>query len=163
MTSHKPAGSGCNRHFCDGHHTRARQPCRVRGVARRKLAYDPTRTFLVTPTSPSQSGIVRPATDPGVGRMRRPEFLGVLGGAAAWPMAAVAQQAGRLLTIGVLGGATASAESQRIAALIQRLRELGWISTVALEYRWAEGRSARLAEIAAEFVRLRVDVILATG
>jgi putative ABC transport system substrate-binding protein len=98
--------------------------------------------------------------------VRRREFLGALGGVAtAWPLAAVAQQARRLPTIGVLGGATAAAESQRTAALVQRLRELGWIEghTIAIEYRWAEGRSARLAEIAADFVRLKVDVILATG
>ena len=70
-----------------------------------------------------------------------------------------------MLTIGVLGGATASAESQRTAAFVRRLRELGWTEgrTVVIEYRWAEGRSARLAEFAAEFVRLKVDVILATG
>ena len=82
-----------------------------------------------------------------------------------WPLAARAQQAGRLPTIGVLGGATPSAESQRVAALVQRLQDLGWIEgrTIAIEYRWAEGRSARLAEIAAELVRLRVDVIFATG
>jgi putative ABC transport system substrate-binding protein len=98
--------------------------------------------------------------------MRRREFITLLGGAAAaWPLAARAQQARKLPTIGVLGGATAAAEIQRTAALVQRLRELGWIEgrTVAIEYRWAEGRSVRLAEIAAEFVRLRVDVILATG
>ena len=78
------------------------------------------------------------------------------GAAASWPIAARAQQPGKLPTIGVLGGATHSAESQRVAALVQRLGELGWIEgrTVAIEYRWAEGRSARLAEIAAEFVRL---------
>jgi putative ABC transport system substrate-binding protein len=48
------------------------------------------------------------------------------------------------------------------AAFVQRLRELGWIEgrTVAIEYRWAEGRSERFAEFAAEFVRLKVDVIL---
>ena len=97
--------------------------------------------------------------------MKRRAFITLLGGAAASPLAARAQQAGRLPTIGVLGGATAAAESQRTAALVQRLRELGWSEgrSVAIEYRWAEGRSARLAEIAAEFVRLRVDVILATG
>src|SRR6516164_5004461 len=91
--------------------------------------------------------------------MRRRELIALLGGAAAWPLAARAQQAGRLPIIGVLGGATAAAESQRTAALVQRLRELGWSEgrSVAIEYRWAEGRSARLAEIAAEFVRLRVD------
>jgi putative tryptophan/tyrosine transport system substrate-binding protein len=97
--------------------------------------------------------------------MKRREFITLLGGAAAWPLVARAQQAGRLPTIGVLGGATPSAESQRVAALVQRLHELGWIEghTIAIQYRWAEGRSARLAEIAAEFVRLGVDVIFATG
>ena len=97
--------------------------------------------------------------------MRRREFITLLGGAAAWPLAAEAEKSGKLPTIGVLGGATPSAESQRVAALVQRLGELGWIEgrTVAIEYRWAEGRSARLAEIAVEFVRLNVDVVLATG
>ena len=98
--------------------------------------------------------------------MRRREFVTLLGGAAAgWPLAAEAEKSGKLPTIGVLGGATPSAESQRVAALVQRLGELGWIEgrTVAIEYRWAEGRSARLAEIAVEFVRLNVDVVLATG
>jgi ABC-type uncharacterized transport system substrate-binding protein len=99
--------------------------------------------------------------------MRRRKFISLLGGAAAvaWPGVAGAQQAGRLPTIGVLGGATPSAESQRVAALVQRLHELGWVEgrTVAIQYRWAEGRSTRLAEIAAEFVRLKVDVIFATG
>jgi len=95
--------------------------------------------------------------------MRRRDFLGVLGGAAAaWPVAARAQQPGKLPTIGFLGAATASARSQWVAAFVQRLRELGWIEgrTVAIEYRWAEGRSERYAEIAAEFVRLKVDVIV---
>ena len=98
--------------------------------------------------------------------MKRREVITLLGGAAvAWPLAAHAQQAGRLPTIGVLGCATPSAESQRVAALVQRLQDLGWIEgrNIAIEYRWAEGRSARLAEIAAELVRLRVDVIFATG
>jgi putative ABC transport system substrate-binding protein len=97
--------------------------------------------------------------------MRRRQFLGVLSSAAAWPLAASAQGARKLPTIGLLSGATSSVEGQRIAAFVQRLRELGWIEgrTVAIEYRWAEGRSKRFAEIAAEFVRLKVDVILATG
>jgi putative ABC transport system substrate-binding protein len=98
--------------------------------------------------------------------MRRREFIALLSsGVAGWPLAARAQLASRVPTIGLLGGATASAESQRVAAFVQRLRELGWTEgrTVAIEYRWAEGHSARLAEIAAEFVRLKVDVILATG
>jgi putative tryptophan/tyrosine transport system substrate-binding protein len=76
-----------------------------------------------------------------------------------------AQQAGKLPTIGFLGAATPSAANQWVAAFVQRLRELGWIEgrTVSIEYRWAEGRSERFAEIAAEFVRLKVDVIVTWG
>jgi putative tryptophan/tyrosine transport system substrate-binding protein len=94
--------------------------------------------------------------------MRRREFLGVLGGATAWPLAALAQQPGKLPTIGFLGANSAAAQSELTAALTQRLRELGWIEgrTVAIEYRWAEGRSERLTELAAELVQLKVDVIL---
>jgi putative ABC transport system substrate-binding protein len=94
--------------------------------------------------------------------MKRREFITLLGGAAAWPLAARAQQAAKLPIIGFLGAATASARSQWVAAFVQRLHELGWIEgrTVAIEYRWAEARSERFAEIAAEFVRLKVDVIV---
>jgi putative tryptophan/tyrosine transport system substrate-binding protein len=102
----------------------------------------------------------------GVGRMRRRDFLGVLGGAAAtWPVAAHAQQAGRRPTVGFLGESTASDASTRAAAFQQRLRELGWIerSSIAIEYRWAEGRRERFAEIAAEFVPIKVDVIVTIG
>jgi putative ABC transport system substrate-binding protein len=98
--------------------------------------------------------------------MIRREFLGVLGGAAAaWPLAARAQQTGKLPTIGFLGTTTASAWGAWTATFVQRLRELGWSEgrTIAIEYRWADGRNERLAEIAAEFVRLKVDVILAGG
>jgi putative tryptophan/tyrosine transport system substrate-binding protein len=96
--------------------------------------------------------------------MRRREFITLLGGAAAWPLAARGQQAGKLPTIGFLGAAS-SIESQRVAAFVQRLRELGWIEgrTVAIEYRWAEGRSERYAENAAELVRLKVDVIVTSA
>jgi putative ABC transport system substrate-binding protein len=93
----------------------------------------------------------------------RRELLAALGGAAAgWPLAARAQQPGKLPTIGFLGATTASAQRELTDAFVQRLRELGWVEgrTVAIEYRWAEGRSERLAEFAAEFVRLKVDVIL---
>src|SRR6476620_4708455 len=95
--------------------------------------------------------------------MRRREFVAALGGAvAAWPMIARAQPAAKLPTIGFLGSSTPSAMSQWVAAFVQRLRELGWIEgrTVAIEYRWAEGHNSRAAEIAAEFVRLKVDVIV---
>jgi putative tryptophan/tyrosine transport system substrate-binding protein len=97
--------------------------------------------------------------------MGRREVITLIGGAAAaWPLAARAQQPGKLPTIGFLG-ATPSIESQRVAAFVQRLRELGWIEgrTIAIEYRWAEGRPDRFAEIAAEFVRLKVDVIVTVG
>src|SRR2546421_12948889 len=98
--------------------------------------------------------------------MRRREFITLLGGAAAaWPLAARAQQAGKLPTIGLLGATTPAAQSQLTAAFVQRLRELGWIEgrTVTIEYRWAEGRSERFTEFAVEFVRLKVDVILTVG
>ena len=94
--------------------------------------------------------------------MRRREFIKLLGGTVtAWPLAARAQQAGKLPTIGFLGS-DASAWSPYTAAFVQRLRELGWIEdrTIAIQYRWSEGRAARNAEIAAEFVRLKVDVIV---
>jgi putative ABC transport system substrate-binding protein len=79
-------------------------------------------------------------------------------------MAAVAQQSGRLPTIGFLG-ADALGFGPWTAAFVARLRELGWIDgrTIAIEYRWSEGRNARYAEIAAEFVRLKVDVIVTVG
>ena len=67
--------------------------------------------------------------------------------AAAWPLAASAQQPAKLPTIGFLGASTPSSDSHRVAAFVQRLRELGWIEgrTVAIEYRWAEGRTERYA------------------
>src|SRR5215471_1191084 len=98
-------------------------------------------------------------------QLRRRDFLTLLGGAAAaWPLAARAQQP-RLPTIGHLGVGTPSSHSQWLAAFSQRLRELGWIEgrTVALETRLAEGHSARFAEIIAEFVQMKVDVIVAPG
>jgi len=96
----------------------------------------------------------------------RRKFLATLGGAAAaLPLAARAQQAGKLPTIGVLGASTPSVESQRLRAFVQRLRELGWFEgrNIAIEDRWAEGRTERYAEIAAELVRLKVNVIVTVG
>jgi putative tryptophan/tyrosine transport system substrate-binding protein len=97
--------------------------------------------------------------------MKRREFIALIGGAAAWPVPARAQQPGKMPTIGYLGGATAISQRAWVAAFVQRLRELGWSEgrTVTIEYRWGEGRAERFAEIAAEFVRLKVDVILAGG
>jgi putative tryptophan/tyrosine transport system substrate-binding protein len=96
--------------------------------------------------------------------MRRREFITLLGGATVWPLTVRAQQSGRLPTVGFLG-TDASAWSSWTAAFAQRLRELGWIEgrTIAIEYRWSEGRTERYAEIAAEFVRLKVDVIVTGG
>jgi putative ABC transport system substrate-binding protein len=98
--------------------------------------------------------------------VKRREFNTLLGGAAAaWPLTARAQQASKLPTIGFLGTTTPALESQRVAAFMRRLRELGWIEgrNVATDYRWAEGRNDRLANIAAEFVDRKVDVILTVG
>jgi putative ABC transport system substrate-binding protein len=96
--------------------------------------------------------------------MRRREFITLLGGAAAaWPLTVYAQP-GKLPTIGVMG-ATPSVWQPWNAAFLQRLSELGWIEgrTVAVEYRWVEGRRERFGEIAAEFVRRKVDVIVTFG
>src|SRR6476661_2052855 len=97
--------------------------------------------------------------------MRRRDVISLLGGAMTWPLAARAQQPAKLPTIGFLGASTPAAIGQWVAAFVQRLRELGWIEnrTVAIEYRWAEGRSERFAEIVAEFVRLKVDVIVTSA
>ena len=99
-------------------------------------------------------------------RMRRREFISLLGGAAtAWPLAAQGEQAAKLPTIGVLGVSTPSNWSEWTAAFVQRLRELGWTEgrTIAIEYRWAEGRGEQFTKIATEFVQLQVDVILTVG
>jgi len=83
--------------------------------------------------------------------MRRRDFIGgVAGLSAAWPLAARAQQPGKLPTIGFLGPSTPLATGHWVAAFVQRLHELGWIEgrNIAVEYRWAEGRSERYTEIA---------------
>jgi len=97
--------------------------------------------------------------------MRRREFITLIGGAAATlPLAARAQDAAKRPTIGFLG-ADAAGWRPWTDAFVTRLRELGWIggSTMAIEYRWSEGRPERVAEIAAEFVRRKVDVIVTYG
>ena len=97
--------------------------------------------------------------------IRRREAITLLGGAAAWPLAARAQQARKLPTIGLLVSGTPATHGQWFAASLQRLHELGWIEgrTVMVEHRWAEGRDERFAEIMAEFVKMKVDVIVTTG
>jgi len=97
--------------------------------------------------------------------MQRREFMTLASGAAAaWPVAARAQPS-KKPTVGFLGASTPAAAEHWVAAFAQRLRELGWTEgrTVAIEYRWAEGRNERMAEIAAEFVRAKADVIVAQG
>src|SRR5215470_292382 len=95
-------------------------------------------------------------------RVRRREFITLLGGAVAWPIAARAQEARKLPTVGMLGSSLA-AFNYWLPALLQRLHELGWIEnrTITIEYRWTEGRNERYAQLAAELVRQKVDVIVA--
>ena len=95
----------------------------------------------------------------------RRDFITLIGGVAVWPRAALAQQPRNMRIIGFLGAASASDWSTWVAAFVQRLRELGWVEgrTVAMEYRWAEGRDERYHEFASEFVRLKVDVVVTGG
>jgi putative tryptophan/tyrosine transport system substrate-binding protein len=98
--------------------------------------------------------------------VRRRQFIALVGSVTTgWPLIARAQQAPKLPTIGFLGSSTSSAMTAWIAAFVQRLHELGWIEgrTVAIEYRWGEGRDERYAQIADEFVRLKVNVIVTYG
>jgi putative ABC transport system substrate-binding protein len=98
--------------------------------------------------------------------MRRREFITLLSSAAAaWPLAAQAQRPAKLPTIGFLGASSEAGQAPWTAAFLQRLRELGWVEgrTIAIEYRWAEGRNERFAEFASEFVGLKVDIILTDG
>ena len=95
--------------------------------------------------------------------MRRREFITLLG-AAAWPLAARAQQA-KVATIGLLGTGSAAAQSQWTAAFVQRMRDLGWVDgrNLTIEYRWAEGHYERLPALIADLVQHKVSVIAATG
>jgi putative ABC transport system substrate-binding protein len=95
--------------------------------------------------------------------MKRREVIRLLGGAAAWPLAARAQQPGKLPTLGFLGTVTRS--TWPIEAFAQRLQELGWIDgrTITVDYRWADGHADRIVEFATEFVRSKVDLIVTGG
>ena len=98
--------------------------------------------------------------------MNRRAFVALAGAAAMWPRAVGAQQPRRKLpTIGFLGSSTAAGWAPWVVAFQQRMRELGYVEgrNVAIEYRWAEGRNDRGAEIAADFARRKVDVIVTTG
>jgi putative ABC transport system substrate-binding protein len=98
--------------------------------------------------------------------MKRREFITLVGGAAAaWPIVTRAQQPARLPTIGFLGPGTPTGMNEWVAAFVQRLSELHRVvgNTVAIEYRWSEGRNDRLTEFADEFVQLKVDAIVTSG
>jgi putative ABC transport system substrate-binding protein len=98
--------------------------------------------------------------------MRRREFIAAVAGASlALPLAARAQQRSKLPTIGFLGTSTPAVWSPWVTPFVQRLHELGWIEnrTVLIEYRWAQSRPERFPEIAAEFARLKVDIIVTAG
>ena len=98
--------------------------------------------------------------------MERRAFITLVGGAmAAWPLAVGAQLTATLPRLGFLTAGTAAVGSPGLPALIESLRQLGWIEgkTIVIEYRYAENRNDRLPELAAELVRLKVDVIAAAG
>ena len=100
-----------------------------------------------------------------VGRTNRRAFIAGLGGAAAWPLVARAQQSRKLPIVGFLGAASPAAWAPQVTSFAQRLRELGWIDgeTVSIVYRWAEGHIDRYAALAAELVETKVDVIVTVG
>jgi len=87
------------------------------------------------------------------------------GASLALPLVARAQQPGKLRTVGYLGSGSAAVQTQFALAFAQRMRELGWIEgkTLAIEYRWGEGRNDRFDSYAAEFVKLGVDAIVTSG
>jgi ABC-type uncharacterized transport system substrate-binding protein len=98
--------------------------------------------------------------------MRRRDFITLLSGTAVtWSLGARAQQSAKLPLIGFLGQSAPSSENQRLTAFVQRLRELGWTEgrNIVIEVRWAQARPERATEFAAEFVRLKADVIVTSG
>jgi putative tryptophan/tyrosine transport system substrate-binding protein len=97
--------------------------------------------------------------------MKRRKFITLLGAATAWPLAARAQQTGKMSRIGYLGSSSPSLEPHYVAAFRQKLRDLGYVEgeSIAIEYRWAEGQDDRLPSLATELVRLKPDIIVTTG
>ncbi len=97
--------------------------------------------------------------------MRRREFIALLGGAAAWPLGARAQQTAKMSRIGYLGSSSPTLEPHYVEAFRQKLRDLGHVEgeNIAIEYRWADGQDDQLPKLATELVRLKPDVIVTTG
>jgi putative tryptophan/tyrosine transport system substrate-binding protein len=97
--------------------------------------------------------------------LRRREFIALLGTAAAWPLAARAQQAGKLHRIGFLGSATAAGSAKAVESLRTGLRELGYVegTNIAIEFRWAEGIYDRLPRLVAELIATNIDVLITHG
>jgi ABC-type uncharacterized transport system substrate-binding protein len=118
--------------------------------------------------SPSKTGVnaLEDALCAGMNGIARRDFmLALAGAAAAWPLAARAQQARKIFRIGYLGVSSSSLEPHYVEAFRQRLRDLGHIEgeSIAIEYRWADGEDDRLPNLAAELVRLNPDIIVTTG
>ena len=98
--------------------------------------------------------------------MRRRDFITLLGGAAAaWPLAARAQQVGKIYRIGILEPIPAARNAANLDALRKGLRELGYVEgrNLVIEYRSADGLAERFPELASELVRLKVDLIVTRG
>jgi ABC-type uncharacterized transport system substrate-binding protein len=98
--------------------------------------------------------------------VKRREFISLLGGAAAgWPLAARAQQPGKVPRIGFLGAASASSYATQLAGFRLGLRDLGYVegTNIVIEYRWAEAKYERLRDLVAELIRSNVDVIVTHG
>ena len=99
--------------------------------------------------------------------MRRRDFVLAFGGLAAsgWPVIVSAQQAAKSPTIGFMGAGTPAGWKDWTSAFQQRMRELGWVEgrNLVMEYGWAEGSADRYVEIASEFAKLKVDVIVTVG
>ena len=97
--------------------------------------------------------------------LKRREFIKLLGGAAAWPLVAGAQQAGKVHRIGFLGSATAAGSAKAVESLREGLREYGYVegTNIIIEFRWAEGVYERLPHLVAELIATKVDVLITHG
>src|SRR5262245_52007896 len=150
-----------------GHRSRSNDEDSVRGPHQGQQS---TRTAPTGRTHDCKRSLRCTPNDllPGRGHphMNRRAFIALLGGAvAACPLAARAQQAGKLPTIGYLGSGAPATHGRWITALVERLGEIGLVEgrDVAIEYRWAEGRLERVNELARGLVRRKVDVIVTAG